>query len=49
MNTENDASDEPCKELIDSKICKTLDLGANGNVYGGPHLNGWMMLAVFLR
>ena len=34
-------SDEPCKELIDSKIYKTPDLGANGNVYGGRILE-WL-------
>jgi acyl-CoA thioesterase YciA len=41
MNIETRTNEESCKELIGSKICKTLDLGANGNLYGGRILE-WL-------
>lgn len=41
MNQDNEFIGEPYKELICSKLCKTSDLGINGNVFGGRILE-WL-------
>ena len=41
MAQDAEREQEPCKGLICSKLCKTLDLGINGNVFGGRILE-WL-------